>query len=365
MKRTLAISKRTFLELIRDKRTLAMMFLAPILILSLLNYVFSINTNPSVNIGVVHVQQAIKNNIDDVKNVNIKEYENESNAKKAINKQKIDAILEETSSGKYDILYANTDASKTAMIRSVVATSFTKEKISKMSEALQQMSQKLGIKSSNGKKVSLSESYNYGDKDTNYFSSIMPIFMGFFVFFFVFLISGMSLLKERTSGTLGRLLATPVKRSEIIFGYVLSYSLVAIMQTAIIVFFTIYVLNVQVMGSIMNLFIINVLLALVALTFGLLISTIANSEFQMMQFIPVVVVPQMIFSGIIPFSSMDTWAQWIANLLPMKYASNAMSNIVFYGKDFSTIIPDLSILITFFIILLIANIFGLRRYRKV
>ena len=171
----------------------------------------------------------------------------------------------------------------------------------------------------------------------------------------------MSLLKERTSGTLGRLLATPVKRSEIVFGYILSYSLVAIIQTTIIVFFTIYVLNVQVTGSILNVFIINLLLALVAL----LLSTLANSEFQMMQFIPIIVVPQIIFSGIIPLDSMATWAQWIGNILPMKYASNAMTDVILYGKSFANILPELLMLIIFIVVLLVANIFGLRRYRKV
>ena len=79
---------------------------------------------------------------------------------------------------------------------------------------------------------------------------MMPILMGFFVFFFVFLISGMALLKERTSGTLERLLATPVRRAEIVYGYLISYGFVAVVQTLLIVLFTINVLNVQVAGSI-------------------------------------------------------------------------------------------------------------------
>lgn len=368
MRRTIAISKRIFLELIRDKRTLAMLFLAPVLILTLLNYVFSINTSTSVNIGVVNVQRSMKSTINDVKHVNIKEYDNKKEAKKALDNQKVDAIFEENQHDDYSVLYANTSASKTAMIRRILSASFTQEKTFQMADTLKQMTEKLGMNSDNKNTtndVNLKESYNYGNKNTTYFSSIMPIFMGFFVFLFVFLISGMSLLKERTSGTLGRLLATPVKRSEIVFGYILSYSLVAIIQTTIIVFFTIYVLNVQVTGSILNVFIINLLLALVALTFGLLLSTLANSEFQMMQFIPIIVVPQIIFSGIIPLDSMATWAQWIGNILPMKYASNAMTDVILYGKSFANILPELLMLIIFIVVLLVANIFGLRRYRKV
>lgn len=87
----------------------------------------------------------------------------------------------------------------------------------------------------------------------------------------------MALLRERTSGTLDRLLANPVKRSDIIFGYILSYGLLAILQTIIIVSYTIWVLNVEVTGSILWVVIINILLAMVALTFGILMSTFAKS----------------------------------------------------------------------------------------
>ena len=104
--------------------------------------------------------------------------------------------------------------------------------------------------------------------------------IGFVVFFFVFLISGMALLKERTSGTLDRLLATPVKRSEIVYGYMISYGLIAILQTAVVVMAAIWLLDIEVVGSLLNVIIVNVVLALVALAFGILLSTLAKSEFH-------------------------------------------------------------------------------------
>ncbi len=122
---------------------------------------------------------------------------------------------------------------------------------------------------------------------------MIPILMGFMVFFFVFLISGMALLKERTTGTLDRLLATPVKRSDIVFGYMISYGILAVIQTIVIVVSTIWLLDIEVVGNIINVIIINFFLALVALAFGILLSTLAKSEFQMMQFIPLVVMPQL------------------------------------------------------------------------
>ncbi len=194
---------------------------------------------------------------------------------------------------------------------------------------------------------------------------MLPILMGFFVFFFVFLISGMALLNERTSGTLGRLLATPVRRSEIVFGYMISYGFLAIFQTLIIVLFTIFVLQVEVVGSILNIVIVNVILAFVALAFGILMSTFAKSEFQMMQFIPLVIIPQVFFSGIIPLDTMAHWVQYIAYILPLKYSGEATTAIVMNGQGLGQIINPILILLLFLVVLTAANIRGLRRYRKV
>ena len=129
--------------------------------------------------------------------------------------------------------------------------------------------------------------------------------MGFFVFFFVFLISGMALLKERTMGTMERMLATSVKRSEVVLGYMGGYGGYAIIQTVIIVLYSIYLLNMTIEGSMVWVFVISILLAMGALVIGMFISTFANTEFQMVQFIPLIIVPQIFFSGIIPLDNIS------------------------------------------------------------
>lgn len=212
---------------------------------------------------------------------------------------------------------------------------------------------------------SISNHYRYGDDDTGFFAKIVPILMGFLVFLFVFLISGLALLRERTSGTLDRLLATPVKRSEIVFGYMLGYGFISIIQSTIIVVTTIWLLKIEVVGNIFNIIIISFLLALVALAFGILLSTPANSEFQMMQFIPLVIVPQVFFSGIIPLDSMASWVQYIGKILPLTYTGDALTKIIMYGKGLTDLGGDILALLIFLVVLLWLNIVGLKRYRKV
>ena len=133
------------------------------------------------------------------------------------------------------------------------------------------------------KTPTITADYLYGSKDTTFFDLLGPILVGFFVFFFVFLISGIALLRERT-GAPDRLMATPIRRQNIVFGYLLGYGLFAVIQTVIVVLYATKVLNITLVGSLGNVILINLLLALVALSLGILLSAFANSEFQMMQF---------------------------------------------------------------------------------
>lgn len=359
--RTIAIAKKVIKELLRDKRTLAMMFVAPVFIMWLMNLMFSASTTVNVKLATQDLPTGLVTKMDELDHVDVETYQDLDQAKKALADEKVDAVIS-YKDGEYQVDYANTDASKTTMTRQVLRTSIvnegTDQLLSRVKQALPQL--KLDEKA-----PEIKESYQYGDKNTGFFARMIPILIGFVVFFFVFLISGMALLKERTSGTLDRLLATPVKRSESVYGYMLSYGIIAIFQTAVVVLAAIWLLDVEVVGNILNVIIVNVVLALVALAFGILLSTLAKSEFQMMQFIPLVIMPQLFFSGIIPLSSMGEWAPTVGKFLPLTYSGDAISQIILYGHNLGDILSNLGVLMIFLIILTILNIVGLRRYRKV
>ena len=391
----LAISKKVFLELLRDKRTLILLFMAPVFIMWLMNAAFSANTETNVSIAAVDVSDSIVKSLDDVEHIKAKDYKTESKANEALKDEKVDAVLIFKDENIYQVTYTNTDPGKTNLTRQVITSTLKQaqiqdliENFKKAQEASAQAVKKAQsqsgnlqagdsnevnidqaeteeIDSSQGDDINLSEQYIYGDEDTTFFTKMTPILMGFFVFFFVFLISGMALLKERTTGTLDRLLATPVKRSDIVYGYMLAYSFIAALQTVVIVLSTIWLLDLEVLGNIGDVIIVNILFALVALAFGLLLSTLAKSEFQMMQFIPLIIIPQLFFSGIIPLDSMTGWVQSIGKVFPLYYAGNALSKIVLNGTSIVYLGNDLLVLSLFLVILTILNIVGLKRYRKV
>jgi len=403
--RTIAIMNRVLKELFRDKRTLALMFVAPILVMLLMSVIFNTNSTTDVNVGTVAVTRKVNQEMGDIKHVDVKTYDTKADAKQALQDEKIDAIIKKTGNN-YDLTYANTDSSKTAAVKMAFKNAVTATSIDQLKSALKKSttgmaklqaqlmvmqkqqaasttattgnaaaakqaaatkakSTATATKSTSQKAPKITNHYVYGDKNTGYFAKMLPILMGFIVFFFVFLISGMALLKERTTGTLDRLLATPVKRSSIVFGYMLSYGILAVIQTVLIVLITVWLLGMEVVGNMVSVVVINLILALVALAFGILLSTFANSEFQMMQFIPLVVIPQIFFSGIIPLDSMADWVKGISYIIPLKYSGDAVSDIIMRGTSIFNEGWNILVLLVFLVVLTFLNIIGMKRYRKV
>lgn len=377
--RTLAISKRIGKELLRDKRTMALVLLAPILIMWLMSVIFSANSETSATIGTVGVSSSITKKLDKIDNVTVKRYQTKSRAKKALKHYHLDAVIIKTGSNKYHLYYANIDYAKTALTKQGFQQALSKQqiaqiksKITNLSKAINQINQtlpaghKLQIKKSkSSSKAKITNTYEYGNKDTGFFNKIAPIFIGFFIFFFVFLISGIGLLNERSSGTLERVLATPVRRSEIVAGYMISYGVLAIIQTLIIVATSIWLLDIEIVGSLWLILLIAIVLSAVALSLGIFISTFASSEFQMVQFVPIVLMPQIFFSGIVPLDALPSWCTPLSQIMPLTYAARAMEDVTLKGAGFSEIAGNLGILLIFLAIFTVLNVIGLKQYRKV
>lgn len=358
----LAMIQRVIIELLKDKRTLALMFLAPLLVLTLMYFIFNSDEDTTLTIGVDHsvstqLTEGIKSD-----NVKFKNFTSNQHIKSKIEHHHLDAFIYQNDQTLH-VTYTNEDPSKSASIKQLLHQSIQKDKMKDIKKVMVSLPQ--SAKNKDAKDIQLENTYLYGDEHSNYFDKMFPILMSFFVFLFVFLISGIALLRERTTGTLERVLATPIKRSEIVFGYLIGYGIFAIIQTLIIVFFSIYLLNINLAGSLTYVILINILLAIAALAMGIFISTFANSEFQMVQFIPIVAIPQVFFSGIFPLENMSPWLSNIGYLFPLRYAGHALTNIMIKGQGWSNIWFDVLILFVFIIIFTTMNIIGLKRYRKV
>ena len=196
------------------------------------------------------------------------------------------------------------------------------------------------------------------------FDSIAPMMMGVFIFFFVFLLAGISFLRERISGTLERLMATPIKRWEIVMGYFLGFGVFVMIQTLLIQVFMIYGLGITIKGSPYVVLLINILLAAGSLSLGNLLSTFAKNEFQLIQFVPIVIVPQIMFCGIFSLREAPIWVQGLSKVFTLTYAADALAGVVFRGDTISNVGLDILILAGYAVLFIVLNTLALKKYRK-
>ena len=191
---------------------------------------------------------------------------------------------------------------------------------------------------------------------------IAPALLATLALFFSFLLTGISFLRERSQGTMERLMASPVSRLDIVVGYLFGFFIFALTQTLIIVLFTIYALDVNYSGDLWQIFIFQIVVITVAVNLGIFISTFARNEFQMVQFIPLIIVPQVFLCGVIwPVEQMPDYLQWLSSALPLTYGVDGLRDIMLYGKSLLDVGVELGALAGFAVVISILAAITLRR----
>lgn len=164
--------------------------------------------------------------------------------------------------------------------------------------------------------------------DTPMFDVAGPAILALFPFVVMFLITSVTTLRERRSGTLERLLSTPIGKFDFILGYAIAFGLTAIVQAIITVLFAVYVCGLEVDGPLWLLGLVAVVNAILGTALGLLASAFARTEFQAVQFMPVLVVPQIILGGIfMPRDQMPEVLYAISDWLPLSHAITAVNEV--------------------------------------
>ncbi len=198
--------------------------------------------------------------------------------------------------------------------------------------------------------------------DKNMLDNASPAILATLILFFGFLITGISVLRERTQGTMERLLASPISKMDIVAGYLLGLLLFALLQTLIMFFYMVYVLDISFRGDLWQILVFQVLIGINAVCLGTLFSVFARNEFQMMQFIPLIIVPQVFLCGLfIQISQLPNYLQWITKFLPLTYGVEGIRALMQQGQSLLDIGKDVGILAAFAVGLLILASLTLRR----
>ncbi|MEP7022924.1 MAG: ABC transporter permease [Actinomycetota bacterium] len=178
-----------------------------------------------------------------------------------------------------------------------------------------------------------------------FFDHIAPALLGFFPFLMMFLITSITMLHERTSGTLERLLTTPMAKFDLIGGYGLAFSAVAVVQVALATLTSLW-LGLSIAGSVGWLLVVALLNALLGVALGLLASAFARTEFQAVQFMPVVVLPQLLLCGLFhPRDEMADVLRWASDVMPLSYAVDALQGVTVSASLTSTYWQDVVVVL--------------------
>ncbi|WP_407560172.1 ABC transporter permease [Streptomyces sp. 184] len=181
-----------------------------------------------------------------------------------------------------------------------------------------------------------------GDKRT--FDSIGASLLGIFPLITMFLVTSIATLRERTSGTLERLLAMPLGKGDLILGYALAFGALAVVQAALATGLAVWFLDLGFAGSPWLLLVVALLDALLGTALGLFVSAFAASEFQAVQFLPAVIFPQLLLCGLFaPRDSMQPVLEAISDVLPMSYAVDAMNEVLASDQVTGAFLRDIAV----------------------
>lgn len=338
------LAKRVILQTLNDKRSVGMILIAPLFAFTLIYFLLGDSGyTPKVGINTSTTPPPIVTvlNKQDLKVVDISNSDAEHPKQYLKNHKDVDAIFTMSQSSGVKITMYEPSKKGTKAVSGI---------------------QKAITSINPNAKVDMS--FVYGKQGESTFHSLGYVFLGLFSFFLVFIISGMALVRERSGGTLERLLMTPIKRGEVILGYTLGYGVFAIVQSILVVLYSFYVLNLSSVGNIGWIMLAMVLLAVSAVSFGAMISVFSTSELQVVQMIPFTLIPQVFFSGLIPLDLIPYHLGNLCYIMPVYYGVAAIKGVMIYGHGFLRIWPYLLGLVAYTFVLYVLNTQALKKFRK-
>ena len=368
--RILAIARRIAQGFRRDERTLGLMFVVPLVVTALLGWVLRDTKDTTLRIAIVNTDPLVGQRIVEAL---VKLEDDPANGIKVVANVDTKAeAIDQIKSGNADmalVIPLDLAASVTSGQRPTltVVTEGTQpgaeaSQFGKLQKAVATLAGSLAPPGSAPALIpQIAHETVYLSPDADQVDVLSPIFLGFFGYFFVFLLTGISFLRERIGGTLERLLATPVTRAEIVFGYSLGFGLFATIQVIVLTLFILNSIHVPAIGPIgafsiglgvhsagspFLAFVIAFLLSIGAVNLGIFLSTFARTELQVIQFIPLVIVPQGLLGGLLfPVNQLPDALNVVAHALPLTYAIEGLREVVLKGADLSSRVVQTDVLV--------------------
>ncbi|MCD6484812.1 MAG: ABC transporter permease [Candidatus Odinarchaeota archaeon] len=207
----------------------------------------------------------------------------------------------------------------------------------------------------------LTKNYIYGAEDMQIIDIIGPSVMGFISMFFAFILSGVFFLRERLLGTLERMLATPLSKTEIIFGYLFSFMLIVTVQSALVVL-TVMAVTMTLIPNLLFVYLLVLLCAIGSVSLALFFASFMKTELQVIQMIPIYIVPQVFLCGMfVPIRALPDFLIPVAYIFPLTYYTEAAKAVAFMNASLIDIWIDFLVLVLYFALGLILSLIGFKK----
>lgn len=351
-----AITVRIITQFRRDPRTIALIFIAPILVMTLLGYVIT-EKETTLAIGVVQLDRgplsigSLLEGALEARGLSLSRVAGEAELIERLRDGELKGGLIVSETFTSDFLAGRGLEGLRLILEGsdgVLSGDITR----RFSLAVQDLPALVAASLPAGAPVAVpgrpEVEYTHGGPELGALSYFAPGYVAFFAFFFTFLLTSVSFLRERASGTMEKLLSSPVRRAEIVIGYLLGFGVFALMQSLVILLFAVYALGVKLAGSLGAAFVVEAALVAVAVVMGIFFSFYARNELQVIQFIPIVIIPQVVLSGFVtPLDTMYEPLRWLALAMPMTYANEALRAVIIRGWSLGTVLPELAVLLGF------------------
>lgn len=357
-KRTFAIAKKVLRSLKHDPRSIALMLVAPILAMSIFGFAFGSEIE-NVPIAIVDedagpLAARIIANLD--REALALQTRSLEEAQRSLDATEVRAVLHfppdfsaraQAQDAQVALLLDGANSQHVAHVQRHVQL------------ALQAAAQEGGARVP----VRVEPTFVYAE-GARFIDFFVPGIMAFAAMMFTTLLTLLAFVHERTSGTLTRLLATPVRGVEIVLGYALAFGAVAAVQGAILLAVALWIFDVMLVGSLLLAFLVVILVAIDAMSLGILLSAAARREAQAVQMIPLVIFPTFLLSGIfVAVEALPAWLRPFSWAIPPTYAVEALRDIMLRGFGVAEIWPYLAALVGFGVLFLGVAAVGLERQR--
>jgi len=375
--RVMAVSRRVFRDVANDKRSLAMLFLAPIFAMCVFGIAFSGDVE-DVNVIIVnqdqgytpplgnttYLSQTIISNLD-TEVLNIQNMNNVDEARQKVTDGSASAVIIFPENFTQNAMMATKNPSSGTTAEIIIQgddtiTNIKNAILKTVSDAITDTMSEEGVNPA----LKITSEPIYG-QDAEFIDFFVPGILAFVVYLLTTILTLITFVGERANGTLERVLASPVTEGEVVTGYAITFGTLGILQVALLLVIAILVFNIIVVGNVLLAFLAVAILAVTCQALGILLSSLAKRPEQAIQFFPFVVLPAFLLSGVFwPLQAIPEWLRPFSYLVPPTYAVEACRAVMLKGWGLEKIWPDLAALVLFAILFLGLAVWSLKRGKK-